>query len=148
MGSYITDDLRSFIVNRAKQICEYCLIHEQDTNFGCQIDHIISLKHGGTSDPGNLAYACVFCNRYKRSDIGSVLLPSQEMIRFFNPRTDRWSDHFRLEGAIIVPLTEIGKVTSQILDFNNINRVLERQTLITAGKYPPFSIAPSKKEYS
>jgi len=82
-----------------------------------------------------LAYACAVCNRNKGSDVGSILFPSRKFTRFFNPRTDRWARHFKLEGAIIKPLTNIGKVTAQILDFNNEDRILERQTLIAIGRY-------------
>lgn len=70
------------------------------------------------------------------SDVGSVLLPSRKFTRFFNPRTDIWLRHFKLDGAIIRPLTNIGKVTAQILGFNNDDRLLERQTLIAMGQYP------------
>ncbi|MFQ5652963.1 MAG: HNH endonuclease [bacterium] len=42
------------------------MIHEEDTFFHCQVDHIISLKHGGPTDADNLAYACVICIRNTR----------------------------------------------------------------------------------
>ncbi len=65
MSSYISKNLRFQIADQANHICEYCLIHEDDTYFGFEIDHIISLKHGGDTDAANLAYACVLCNRKK-----------------------------------------------------------------------------------
>jgi len=83
-----------------------------------------------------LAYACAFCNRNKGSDIGSILTPNNNFVRFFNPRTDKWPDHFQLEGTIIKPITDIGEATAKILDFNNIDRIIERQTLIDLGRYP------------
>jgi hypothetical protein len=115
------------------------LIHEDDTFFGCHVDHVISVKHGGPTEPDNLAYACAFCNRQKGSDVGSILWRTGEFVRFFNPRTDRWSEHFRLNGAVIEPLTGIGEVTVRTLDFNNAERVLERQALIDRGRYPTAS---------
>jgi len=57
-------------------------------------------------------------------------------VRFFNPRTDHWADHFELDGAVIKPLTEIGEVTARILDFNNDQRLQERRELIQDGRYP------------
>jgi HNH endonuclease len=39
--------LRWFVATRADHLCEYCLIHAEDTFVGCHIDHIISEKHGG-----------------------------------------------------------------------------------------------------
>ena len=96
VSNHISDDLRRLVAARAKYLCEYCLVHEEDTYFGCEVDHIISLKHGGPTTAENLAYACAFCNRQKGSDIGSILWQTGEFIRFFNPRTDRWADHFQL----------------------------------------------------
>src|SRR5215813_6668837 len=104
MARSISTELRKTIADRANQLCEYCLIAEADTFYGCEVDHIISLKHGGSSDPDNLAFACTLCNRAKGSDIGSIS-KSRDFTRFFNPRTDRWPDHFRLEGATIHALT-------------------------------------------
>lgn len=40
-------EIRLAVAIRADYLCEYCLIGEDDTFFGCQIDHIISRKHGG-----------------------------------------------------------------------------------------------------
>lgn len=135
MRNYITSELRSIIVDRANHHCEYCLIHRDDTFFGCEVDHIISLKHGGNTEVDNLAYACVFCNRLKGSDIGSIG-ETNEFIRFYNPRKDQWNMHFQLESAIIKPLTGIGEVTIRIFGFNKSERILERQALIDIGRYP------------
>src|SRR5438874_13229563 len=96
--TYIAADLRRLVVARAESICEYCLIAEEDTFFGCEADHIISEKHGGSTDAGNLAYACVFCNQAKGSDVGSIHSATNSFVRFFNPRLDQWADHFELIG--------------------------------------------------
>lgn len=134
MARWISTELRQTIADRAKQRCEYCLITEADTFYGCEVDHIISIKHGGSSDFDNLAYACVLCNRAKGSDIGSISMIG-EFTRFFNPRIDHWSEHFRLEGSTIRSRTLIGEVTARILGFNESARLLERQELIRLGKY-------------
>jgi hypothetical protein len=135
MTRWISADLRKTIVDRAKQICEYCLIAEADTFYGCEVDHIISLKHGGSSGVDNLAYACALCNRAKGTDIGSVST-SGEFTRFFNPRVDHWSEHFCLEGPTILPLTQIGEVTAQILGFNESARIHEREELMRLNRFP------------
>lgn len=134
MARWISAELRQTVTDRAKQQCEYCLIAEADTFYGCEVDHIISLKHGGSTELSNLAYACALCNRAKGSDIGSIS-KSGEFTRFFNPRTDPWSEHFRLEGATIRSLTAIGEVTARILEFNQSARVHEREEMIRFGKY-------------
>ncbi len=136
MRGYISDELRRLVAARAEYLCEYCLLHEDDTYFGCQIDHIISVKHGGATDADNLAYACPFCNRHKGSDIGSIVRETNEFVRFFNPRLDSWAEHFRLNGAVIEPLTSIGEATARILGFNDAEQVLERRALIETGSYP------------
>jgi hypothetical protein len=138
-SSTIGTSLRSLVAIRADQLCEYCLIHEDDTFFGCEIDHIISLKHGGPTDEDNLAFACLFCNRHKGTDVGSILAGTGAFIRFFNPRKDKWSHHFRLEGSFIKPVTDIGTVTASILGFNTSERILEREALIALGRYPTES---------
>lgn len=97
--------------------------------------HIISIKHEGSSEFINLAYACVFCNRFKGTDVGSISA-SGEFIRFFNPRVDRWAEHFRLDSAVIQPLTPVGEVTVRILRFNDGARLHEREEMIRFGKYP------------
>lgn len=135
--SYIPLALRRLVATRANQLCEYCLMHEDDTYFGCQVDHVISEKHGGPTNPENTAYACSFCNRSKGSDIGSLIWRTNQFVRFYNPRIDRWSDHFRLNGITILALTEIGEVTVKILDLNHIDRLFEREELQRQGLYPP-----------
>jgi hypothetical protein len=114
------------------------LIHEEDTFFGCEVDHILSEKHGGPTEEANLALACLFCNRNKGSDIASVVPGSDRLARFFNPRMDQWSEHFRLgvDGIHIIPLTEIGEATVRIFGINAVERLLERDTLREVGRYP------------
>src|SRR5437667_12022133 len=101
MARWISADLRQTIADRANLLCEYCLIAEADTFYGCEVDHIISEKHGGPTEADNLSYACVFCNQAKGSDVGSIHWESGQFVRFFNPRRDRWADHFVLAGGPI-----------------------------------------------
>jgi len=83
MTTYISSALRQLVATRAQHLCEYCLIHEDDAFFGCEVDHIISEKHDGQTEAENLAFACAFCNRSKGSDVGSVEKnsePSQSLL--------------------------------------------------------------------
>jgi HNH endonuclease len=141
MSSYVPAALRRSVAHRADGLCEYCLIHEGDTYFGCEVEHVIAEKHGGATTLDNLAYACAPCNRFKGSDLGSISPVSGQLIRFFNPRTDQWADHFRLEGAAFVALTEIGAVTVRIFNMNHRDRLIERQTLSAEGRYPTAAAA-------
>jgi hypothetical protein len=136
MAERVGSELRLLVASRAAYLCEYCLIAEEDTYFGCEVDHIISVKHGGTSESENLAFACAFCNRYKGSDIASFTSHTRSLVRFYNPRTDRWADHFEMDGAHIKHVSEIGEVTAKILRFNDSAQILERESLIAIGRYP------------
>jgi hypothetical protein len=94
VASDVPDELRAAVAQRADERCEYCLIHERDSGFTHQVDHVISRKHGGPSNFENLALACVLCNRYKGSDVASINLTTGTLVRLFNPRHDRWNDSF------------------------------------------------------
>jgi hypothetical protein len=131
--SNVSAALRREVQARADCICEYCLIRESDTYLGCQVDYVVSEKHGGATATGNLAYACTCCNRAKGSDVGSIAA-SGEFARFFNPRTDRWTDHFNLRGVLIDPQTAIGEVTARILGLNDPERIMERQLLASNSR--------------
>ena len=79
MSNRISSETRRIVTSRANYVCEYCLIAEEDSYFRFQIEYIISRKHGGNSELENLALACVFCNRYKGSDIASLIPETNEL---------------------------------------------------------------------
>jgi hypothetical protein len=110
------------------------IVHEDDAGFPHQIDPIISRKHGGSSGIGNLAYACILCNRYKGSDIASIDRRGRP-VQLFNPRRNSWDEHFKLDGAIIQPLTPVGEVTARMLRLNRTERVIERRLFQALGSY-------------
>ena len=136
MSSYISPAIRKLIVGRANNVCEYCLIGEEDSYFRHQVEHIISLKHGGSSDLENLALACVFCNRNKGSDVAAVVPGTRRAILFYNPRTDRWPDNFWVKEVVIEALTECAEATIRILQMNHADQILEREILNRRGNYP------------
>ncbi len=136
MTPYISHEFRQQVAERGRFICEYCLLHNDESHFGSELDHIISVKHDGLTELENLAYACMRCNRHKGTDLGSINWQTHQLVRFFNPRTDRWAEHFQLRGGAIVPLTEIGEVTARIFGFNSLKRLNERALLMEAGLYP------------
>jgi hypothetical protein len=147
MSSYVSAELRRLVAQNSAGLCAYCLIHESDTYLGCEVDHIISEKHGGPTELTNLANACVFGNRAKGTDIGSVT-QSGTFCRFFNPHVDSWGDHFELDGVRIKSRTDIGEVTARILEFNMIERLLERQALSLVRRYPSGAAVARMQELS
>ena len=134
MARDIDESARLLVIERARRRCEYCLVHEDNAGFPHQIDHIISRKHGGSSGIGNLAYACILCNRYKGADIASID-HSGRPIRLFDPRRDSWDEHFKLDGPTIQPLTPVGEVTARMLRLNAAERVIERRLFQALGSY-------------
>ena len=136
---YISPELRRLVAERADRICEYCLIAEADRSSSYQIDHIISVKHGGLTILDNLAYACIYCNLQKGTDLGSINWRTSSPVRFFNPRRDFLGEHFLLNENVIQSITDIGEVTTRILEFNSEDRILERLALTAVGRYPPAS---------
>lgn len=118
--------VRKWVAQRGFYTCEYCLAQDESSFIGFEVDHIISRKHRGSNDETNLAYACPDCNRNKGTDIASIDWNNDQIVRFFNPRSDIWSEHFRLSGGFIEPLTVIGKVTVDIFRFNDKVRLPDR----------------------
>jgi hypothetical protein len=90
--SSLPAQIRQQVEARAKLRCEYCHIHQQWAFLKHHIDHIIAIKHRGSSDLSNLALACADCNQAKGTDFGSFA-ESGEIIRYFHPRTQIWEDH-------------------------------------------------------
>jgi 5-methylcytosine-specific restriction endonuclease McrA len=131
--TYISAALRRLVRERSGDRCEYCLIPESATFAPHWIDHIIAEKHGGITEADNLANSCVLCNQCKGSDLSSIDPDTGEIVALFHPRRDRWTDHFRLVGGRIEPLSAVGRVTVRLLQFNNPERVAEREHLSAAG---------------
>ena len=136
MSRYISEAMRVTVAERAEFRCEYCRRYESDSFIKFQIEHIISLKHGGLSVLENLAYACPLCNSNKGSDIGTILHDEETFVRFFHPRKHNWFDHFEVVEGAFHPKTDIGAGTIKILNLNDVNRILERLDLIEAGLFP------------
>ena len=137
MSRYIPEGIRETVAERADYRCEYCRRREADSFLKYQIDHIISLKHGGSSNLENLAFSCPICNNNKGTDLGTILENEDVLVRLFHPRKQDWFDHFEVsEDGILVPKTEIGQATIKVLELNDVNRVLERIDLIKAGLFP------------
>lgn len=126
--SHIAAALRRKIGKRASQRCEYCLIHVDDSFLGCEVDHIISEKHGGETHESNLAFCCFYCNRYKGSDI-STLDTKGKLTRLFHPRKDNWHDHFKFRGMQIIGLSSVGRATLKLLRLNDPARLEERAAM-------------------
>jgi hypothetical protein len=135
--SYISATLRREVIERAGGCCEYCRSNSADRVIDFAIDHVIAEKHGGPTQSDNLCLSCYWCNSFKGSDLSSVDWDHDgAIVPLFQPRRNRWTEHFRLEGLRIVPLTATGRVTVFLLQMNAPERIKERRLLEELGVYP------------
>ncbi|MBV6427654.1 MAG: hypothetical protein KIPDCIKN_02176 [Haliscomenobacter sp.] len=129
--------LKKWIAIRADGRCEYCRVLEYLSLYEFHLEHIISKKHGGSSLPENLAYACSWCNWKKGPNIATVLYPEGELIRLFNPRVQNWFDHFEADSSgLLIGKSPIGQATIKLLELNDQERIKERMEMIISGCYP------------
>ncbi len=135
MAQDIPFALRRIVEEGANYCCEYCGLPQAFAAHQHESDHIIPVQHGGITDVANLALACLRCNRYKGPNVGSFDPVTGQLTAFFNPRTQRWADHFIWHGAEIVPLTPEARVTVKILRLNDADRIVERARLIELGLF-------------
>lgn len=96
MSKYVSKELRREVVERARNICEYCRIPPKLLGISHQIEHILPRQHGGETVTGNLALACAVCNRYKGTNISSYDFETGNLTALFNPRTQNWAEHFQI----------------------------------------------------
>lgn len=131
----VSKKLRQIVKQRANERCEYCYDLEATAYKAFVPDHIISRQHHGPTNEENLALACVPCNSEKGPNIGGIDPETRIFTPFFNPRTQQWADHFRIEGAEIIPISPEGRATKTIINFNDHERVAKREQLIMDGLY-------------
>lgn len=81
-----------FVHERANNCCEYCYTCREIIGQTMHIDHI--LPNGGNG-LDNLCLACPTCNMAKSDAIDGFDTDTQTFVSFFNPRIQKWSEHFR-----------------------------------------------------
>ncbi len=135
MRKGLSEHVKKEIIMRAGFRCEYCLLHESVSFYSFHIDHIHSLKHGGSNNIDNLAYCCPDCNNFKGTDVGTFS-DKNKLIRFYNPRIDYWNDHFEINDSAIFAKTDIAEATIRIFKFNDPDRLIFRRQLSELLRYP------------
>ena len=58
-----------------------------------------------------------------------------EVVRLFHPQQDVWDEHFEWDGAYLHGLTQIGRVTIDVLTINHPAYVELRSCLIAEGLF-------------
>jgi hypothetical protein len=117
MMKYVSPFLRKLVIRRAGNRCEYCQLSQEGQEATFHIDHIVPLAVGGQTAPENLALACVSCS-LKKGAKEFVRLRGGEKTRLFNPRIDKWRDHFEWKNTILAARSELGNAMIALLDLN------------------------------
>jgi hypothetical protein len=92
-----------------------------------EIEHIIPLVKGGSSDESNLWLACPLCNGHKSSKVEAIDPQTETTVPLFNPRTQRWSDHFDWsdDGTQVIGITPMGRATVASLCLDSDSDAIE-----------------------
>ena len=128
--------LRSLVRKRAGDRCEYCLLPQSAASFlRFHVEHIRARQHGGTDDPDNLALACPDCNAHKGPNLTAIDPDTNQLVQLFNPRIDRWTEHFTHVGAVLQGVSAVGRATVALLMMNDPDRVEMRAEIAKAGGF-------------
>jgi hypothetical protein len=139
MRGYVPEVVRRRVRDDAGDRCGYCLSHQRYVLGPLEIEHLVPLVRGGSSDEDNLWLACARCNRFKGGQTEAPDPVTGQVHPLYNPRTQRWGEHFAWEagGALIRGLTPTGRATVPALRLNHEHAVAVRRNWIGAGWHPP-----------
>lgn len=139
VATYLSAELRSRIDEADRRLCRYCLTMEANSGIRLTHDHITPVSKGGETSFENVCLACSPCNEHKADATRAVDPLTGEPVPLFNPRAQRWSDHFiwsadatRVEGS-----TPSGRATVIALRMNQPIVVMARGRWARVGWHPP-----------
>lgn len=118
MRESIPARLRSLVVRRAVERCEYCGLSQAGQEATFHVDHVVPLAAGGPTTEDNLALACVGCSLRKAARQAATDPEDGAVVPLYNPRAQKWTDHFQLADHVVIGITPIGRATVVALDMN------------------------------
>ena len=136
MGT-IPAHLQRLVVRRAGSRCEYCGLSQEGQEARFHVDHVTPVAHRGETVEGNLALACVSCSLRKAARQRACDPQTGAEAALFNPRVDRWEEHFRWDGGRILGLTPTGRATVEALKMNRLLILAIRAEETLRGRHPP-----------
>ena len=137
--SDIPSALREEVTLRSGNRCEYCGLSQAGQEATFHVDHVVPRAAGGLTEGGNLALACVSCSLRKSAKQFAPDPETGSRVPLFNPREQRWSDHFRWDGSMVIPLSPTGRATVAALSMNRSLAVAIRLEETVRGRHPPTS---------
>ena len=132
----ISEKLKQKIRRQAKNRCGYCLLPQDLNPSLLEIEHIIPTAEGGTDEEENLWLACRLCNGYKGMQTSVIDPQTNQKTSIFNPRTQKWKEHFEWNVEKIIGKTICGRATVQTLKLNNEIISPVRKRWVLAGWFP------------
>ena len=134
---YIAAEVRRLVIQRATGRCEYCGLSQEGQEATFHLDHVVPVVAGGQTIAENLALACVSCSLRKAARQTVIDPQTREEAAIYNPRRERWSDHFRWEGVRVEGQTVTGRATVAALDMNRPLILSIRQEEANLGRHHP-----------
>jgi len=135
----INEKTRTKVEKRADFKCEYCKSPMLTSTQRFEIEHVKPISLGGRTILKNLALACRGCNGHKYNKTNSLDEVSGETVDLFNPRKDRWNNHFAWDTEVefFVGLTAKGRASINALKLNRKQLIGLRRFLIKNQLHPP-----------
>ena len=91
----------------------------------------------------NLALACVSCSLRKGARQMALDPVSEEEVRLYHPRLDKWQDHFHWESVTLIAKTPTGRATIAALEMNRpLILAIRREEILLARHPPPEQSSP------
>jgi hypothetical protein len=134
----VSKEQRQQVTERANGLCEYCQTAEIIVVM-LEVDHIKPESAGGATHLDNLCFICRGCNSFKHDFQTAVDPDTSQSVALFNPRQDRWEDHFKWsdDGTLVIGLSPTGRATIDRLRMNRDGIVASRRLWVEAGWHPP-----------
>lgn len=131
--------LRRKVIERARELCEYCKNQQELMIEEFEVDHIYPKALGGPTTLDNLALACPHCNGKKFTKIRGIDPLTRRRVALFNPRRQHWNRHFKWSDDFgeIIGKTICGRATIEILQMNRPRIVRIRRLWHALGLHPP-----------
>ncbi len=126
--------LRKLVIKRAENRCEYCRLSQKGQEATFHIDHILPVSAGGQTTSENLALACVSCSLRKGAKRTFFDKKAKKDILLFDPRKEKWHDHFEWDDVRIKSKTLIGQATVECLNLNRKLILAIRKEELLAGR--------------
>jgi hypothetical protein len=115
---------RELVIERAGKACEYCQLPQSAQPFASfHVDHVIATQHQSDDGLNNLCLSCQSYNLHKGTNLTTIDLKSNEIVRVFDPRHERWDEHFEIVHFAVVGKTAIGRATARLLAMNTPSRI-------------------------